>query len=231
MKMRYSFLFFFVFHIGLLYSQSLCDDFNHFTPERSLVLYKMAEFFDETIRKSFPAESDTLSYLHFAKCFFEQTKVEYLQNILDVNRAKLKEINKMLFKDHNYYFFYHRYIIMGTHRPPGYRDYLDEDSIPTVRSWGTVIQRKSHAVSPHLNVFIGYVKLVPNDNHVKEELVKAGGVTPSIFSLYLLRRNLQELSKPHVKELYAVIFWHYICLLGGVDLDERKPICEPCDLL
>jgi len=217
-------------HVSLLYGQSSLDDYKLFTPERRLVLSKMGEFFDDTVRKNFPAEVDTLSYLYFIRCFW-QTGAEGLHVILDVDRTKLKEINQMLFKDHNYYFFYARYIYMKQSRPLGY-DY-PIDSIPTIREFGNVVRKKYVVTDVALN-WNGYIKVMSDDNpairRVKENFAAAGCCTLTMTS-FSIKDMGREVSQPEVKEYCAVIFWKYLCLLGGFDFEGRKPICEPCDLL
>lgn len=217
-----------ILHVGLLYSQSIINDYNHFTPERRQVLSEMGAFFDETIRKNFPAETDSLSYLNFAMC---TAHTGFDMFILDIDRSKLKEINQMLFRDHNYYFFYARYIYMGKVPPPGYKDPIDVDSVPTVRSFGS-INWGARGIRPILNKD-GYINVIPDDNPViivmKDDMERAGDFGISIFMGNVLL-NLREVSQPIVKELCAVAFWRYLCVCGGVDLVGRKSFCEPCGL-
>ena len=197
-------VFFFLLQFSLLYSQTAIEDFNHFTPERSQVLSKMGAFFDETIRKNFPAETDILSHQKFINCFW-QTRADGFQIVLNIDRAKLNEINQMLFEDHNYYFFY-------------------------AHEFGDV-QRKKYIITPELNRN-GYIKVVPEDNplvkHVKESFALAGALSPTSYAIVEEMPN--ELSQTQVKEYLAIIYWKYLCILGGIDLVERKPFCETCDL-
>jgi len=228
-KLRLIFFSVFIFCLGLCYSQIYLDDYSQFTPERHLVLNKMGEFFDETIRENFPAEIDTVSYINFTVCLY-QTVAEGFYFVLDIDRDKLKEINKMLFKDHNYYFFYNRVIDMWPVDPRGYE--YPVDSVPTSREFGSFraserFKRKKYTIPPSLNRN-GYIS-VPEDDpvvkYVKEDFFKAGDLSPSGYYSYGL---LHELSQP-VKEYLAVVYWKYLCLLGGVDMEERKPICETCN--
>ena len=101
--MRVIFFNVFIFCSGLVYSQTSLDAYNQLTTERHLVLNKMGEFFDETIRKNFPAEVDVQSYMNFQNCFWQTGVVEGFHIVLDIDRAKLNEINQILFKDLNYY--------------------------------------------------------------------------------------------------------------------------------
>jgi len=211
----------------LLYSQTTLDDYNHFTPERRQVLSKMGEFFDETIRKSFPAEIDTLSYLKYVDCIAPLGPFNYV--VLDIDRNKLKEINQLLFKDQNYYFIYARYIYMGQKIPLDYKAPID--SIPTLR--GFALRKPTYEPLPILN-YEGYIKVVPDDvpaiELMKEEVRLANGMSLTIFMCNLMGVNVREVSNPVVKELCAVVFWRYICWCAGIDLVNRKPFCEPCDL-
>jgi len=219
-----------IFYLGLCYSQTYLDDYSQFTTERRLVLNKISEFFDETIRKNFPAEIDTLSYLKFMKCI----AVSSFENvILNVDRVRLKEINQMLFKDHNYYFFYSQYIYMGKIPPTEYLETIVEDSIPTRRVFGTRSFNGTFGVGPILN-FDGYIKVVPDDNPIirntKEDIMIAGDLSITIFLCNVMRTNVREISHPIVKELCAVVFWRYICSCACIDLIGRKSFCEPTEL-
>ena len=215
-----------IFHVGLLYSQSSLDEYCQFTTERRQVLSKMGEFFDETIRKNFPDEADTLSYLKFSKCI--ALAGSFSNVILNVDRERLKEINQMLFKAPNYYFFYSRYIYMG--KPSsGYTETIVEDSVPTRRHFGTRSHNETFGVGPILN-FDGYIKVVPEDNPAirvaKEDIVLAGDFSPTIFISNVMGINVREISHPIVKELCAVLFWRYICSCACIDLLGRKSFCE-----
>ena len=231
-KLRLIFLVFIFFYVGLCYSQTYHDDYSQFTPERRLVLNKMGEFFDETIRKNFPTNVDTLSYINFQNCFW-QTVAEGFPLVLNVDKKKLKEINQILFKDHNFYFFYVRVIDMWPSRLT--KDYVHpvEDSIPThwsINSRG--VKRQKYLITPELNRK-GYIT-VPEDDpvvkYMKENYAKAGGLSPTNYSIEFMVRELShELSQP-VKEYLAVIYWKYLCILAGVDMEERKAICETCDI-
>ena len=229
-KLRLILLNIFVFYVGLCSSQPYIDDYTKFTPERRLVLNKMGEFFDQTIRKNFPAEIDTVSYKNFTVCLW-QTVTEGFPIVLNVDKDKLKEINKILFKDHNYYFFYCRVIDMWPMRLTS--DYLKEphpvDSIPTYRSINSRgVKRQKYVIPPRL-YWDGYIKMPEEDpvvKYVKEDFVLAGDLSPSAYHYTGLFR---ELSQP-VKEYLAVVYWKYLCFLGGIDLEERKPICETCNL-
>jgi hypothetical protein len=83
-------------------AQSTLVNYSDFTPERQLIAEKMGEFFDVTIRKNFPAKTDTASYKAFFNCFFVGNAAPESQYILQIDREKLKEINVELFKDKNY---------------------------------------------------------------------------------------------------------------------------------
>jgi len=220
----------FIYFVGLCYSQTYLDDYSQFTPERRLVLNKMGEFFDETIRKNFSAEIDTLSYKNFTVCLW-QTGTEGFYLVLGIDRAKLKEINQMLFRDHNYYFFYNRVIDMWPIDPSEYEYPLD--SVPASREFGSFsaserLKRKKYTIQPNLNRS-GYIA-VPEENpvvmYVKKDFALAGDLSPGA---YYYEGLFRELTQP-VKEYLAVVYWKYLCILGGIDLEERKPICEPCNL-
>ena len=227
--MRLFFFQFFIFYVGFCYCQSQTRDYNCFTPERRQVLNKMGEFFDETIRKNFPAKIDTMSYYYFHNCFW-QTGAEGFHIVLDIDRAKLKEINQILFKDHNYYFFYAKYIYMGQ-IPDEFPFPSFVDSVPTDRRYGRT-NIKKYIITPVLNQN-GYIKVMPDDNllikQVKEDIALAG-VAPTPTSWAIVQDMWSEVSNPQVKEYLAVMYWKYICILAGIDLEERKPICEMCDL-
>ena len=230
--MRFLFFSILVFYVGLLYSQTTLDDYNHFTPERQHVLSKMGEFFDETIRKNFPAETDTLSYYNFIMCVI--TSEGFDRVILNIDRNRLKEINQMLFEDHIYYFFYARYIYTVRRRgePLTIEPTSDIiDTIPTIRTSGPY--PSNFGYYPVLN-YAGYINVVPDNNPaikcVKEDMAAAGELSLIIFMSNVMFINVREVSQPVVKELCAVVFWRYLCICAGVDLIERKPFCEPCDL-
>lgn len=221
-KMKPIFFIILFFYIGLLNGQTYPNDYNQFTPERRIVLNKMGEFFIKTIRENFPAESDELSYINFHNCFW-QTGSDGFYIVLHIDMAKIKEINQILFKDHNYYFFYTRVIDMWQVEESSYSTPLD--SIPTTRIFGKV-KRKKYQIQTQLNRN-GYMA-VPEDNPVIMNMKRiysiAGDLSPgSFYSDELIR----DLSKP-VKEYLSVIFWKYLCILAGVDLEERKSICETC---
>jgi len=230
--MKFCIYLFFIFHIGIIYSQSFSGCYNQFTPERRQILSKMGIFFDETIRKNFPSETDNMSYLHFLKCFAQTGGIGHLIT-LDVDRDRLKEINQMLFKDHIYYFFYVRYIYMGRIIPLDYREPIEEDTVPTKRVF-LARSDDRYGIYPILNKD-GYIKIVPDDipaiKLVKEEMSLTGDLSITIFMNNVMGINVREVTKPIVKELCAVVFWRYICNCGGVDLVERKQYCESCDLL
>ena len=218
-----------IYYGNLCYSQTYLDDYSQFSPERRLVLSKMGKFFDETIRKNFPAEKDTLSYINFTVCLW-QTVADGFPLVLNIDKTKLKEINQILFKDHNYYFFYTRVIDMWPTDPRGY--VYPVDSIPTSREFGSnmgKVKRKKYKIQPNVNRN-GYIKVRDEDNpvikYVKEDFVSAGDFS---MSSYYYEGIFHELSQ-QVKEYLAVIYWKYLCILAGVDLEERKPICETCDL-
>ena len=105
------------------------------------------------------------------------------------------------------------------------------DSIPTSRVFGAHMGRvknNKYRIQPYVNRN-GYIAVPENDPVVqkaKEDFVLAGDFSPSTYYSYGL---LHELSKP-VKEYLSVLFWKYLCFLGGIDMDERKPMCETCDL-
>jgi len=213
---------------GLLYSQTNIDYYNHFTPERQQVLSMMGEFFDETIRKNFPATVDTLSYKKFYDCFYQNESLGHI--ILIVDRDKLREINQLLFKDHNYFFFYSRYIHIREDTPPVYTD-IESDIVPTVRGFAPGINMAKYGTMPFLNRN-GYIKVANEDNIAvkiaKEDIEISGDLTVTLIFENLMQANLREISQPVVKELLAVVFWRWICICGGVNLVERKPYCEPC---
>jgi hypothetical protein len=48
-----------------LTAQPEWEKYANFTPERQIVLEKMGDFFEKTIRENFPAETDTSSYKAF----------------------------------------------------------------------------------------------------------------------------------------------------------------------
>lgn len=230
-KMKIVFIDILILHIGLLYGQSLFADYTHFTPERRQILSKMGEFFDETIRKNFPAKTDTISYLNFGRCILQSSKNGIY--ILNVDRDKLRKINQVLFKDQNYYFFYVRYFYTWNKLSES-ESYAD--SVPTIQDnnppskvfrglwwlFGDILNRD------------GYIKVLPKNNpaiHVfKEDLERAGSFSPGIFSENVLLLNVREVSQPVVKELCAVVFWQYLCASGGIDLIGRRPFCESCNL-
>ena len=217
----------FIFHVGILLSQSSLDDYRQFTSERRQVLSKMGEFFDETIRNNFPDEADTLSYIKFSKCVAAGS---FSNVILNVDRERLKEINQMLFKDHNYYFFYSRYIYMGKTPSSEYTESTLGDSVPTGRHFGTLNYNAAFGVGPVLN-FDGYIKVVPDDNPAirltKEDIAIVGDFSPTVFMCNVMGINVRELSHTVVKELCAVLFWRYICSCACIDLIGRKSFCEP----
>ena len=229
--MRLLFLSVFISFVDLIYSQSPLDEYKNFTPERRQILSKMGDFFDETVRKNFPAETDTISYLFFHECYLQTGGTQRF--VLNVDRDKLKEINQMLFQDHNYYFFYaHYYIYVGKMPPPGYIEPKGVDSVPTVRHIGGNNNGK-FGYHPVLNMD-GYINVVPDENpaikRTKEDMKVAGGLSLTIFMSNVMGINVREISQPSVKELCAVAFWRYVCNWGGIDLVGRKPFCEPCDL-
>ena len=230
--MKNIFLSIFILHVGLLYSQSYLDNYRQFTPERRQVLSKMGEFFDETIRKNFPAETDTLSYLKFNKCV---ALAGFEKVILNVDRERLKEINQMLFEDQNYYFFYGRYIYMGKIPPSGYTESTVVDSVPTRRYYSSrsITETFGFGVGPILNLD-GYIKVVPEDNpaikRTKENMIYAGDFSITIFMCDVMGINVREVSHSVVKELCAVAFWRYICSCACIDLIGRQSFCEPNEL-
>lgn len=215
-----------------LSAQLPLGDYKYFTPERRIVLAKMGDFFDETVRNNFPAETDTLSYKYFGKCFARQDG-DNGTFIMDVDRVKLKEINQMLFKDHNYYFFYARYVYLDKPLPDN-ETCTDTDSVPTVRIYRPRNQRMlgfwwlfGSLLNP-----AGYIKTIPEDNFavrdMHRDLEAAGAMSISMFASNILGVNVRETSNPVIKELCAVVFWRYLCICGGVNLAERKNFCETC---
>ena len=75
-RMKYSIFFIlFIFRVNLLCCQPNLKDYTCFTPERRQVLRAMGEFFDQTIRENFSAETDTLSYKYFGNTLARYTGV------------------------------------------------------------------------------------------------------------------------------------------------------------
>lgn len=218
-------LIFLLFQTCLVFGQPL-SKFTHFTPERQHILSEMGKFFDQTIRKNFPSEIDSSSYRHFFECLVHQPKPDALF-VLDIDRNKLNEINKILFKDHNYYFFYMRQLEHSESNLPT-KDY--QDSVPTIR-YSSNIKHHSCLRGVYLNCD-GYVRTINSPNPVIREMQHlmqtAGDIGLFMFALNILNGNLSEISEPTVKEMGAVLFWGHLCFCGGIDLKIRKGFCEKC---
>lgn len=223
-------LLFFLTALQFVFGQPL-SKFTHFTPECRQVLSKMGEFFDQTIRKNFPAEVDSLSYKYFADCFVQSGSNGMI--ILEVDKAALKEINMLLFEDYNYYFFYSRYLQIDK-RSADAIQVPETDSVPTIRDYRPANQRLVGfwwLFGPVFNRD-GYIKVVPTDNpairDMQRDVEAAGDLSITMFMANIMGVNLREISQPEVKELCAVVFWRYLCACGGVDLVGRKGYCENC---
>ena len=228
----YFFTILFVFQTNFLCCQSSLEDYTYFTSERRQVLHEMGKFFDQTIRENFPAETDTLSYKYFSNTLARYTGVNGIY-ILNVDRSRLREINRMLFKDHNYYFFYVRYLHVDK-GASGHSTHLGMDSVPTVRD-----NRPAHEKSIGFWWLFGdilnkggYIGVVPEDNpairDMRSDLELTIDLSITVFLPNVLGVNLREVSKPEVKELCAVVFWRYLCASGGINLVERQNFCDHC---
>jgi hypothetical protein len=214
--------------------ESISDKYANFTIERKLVLEKMGEFFDKTIRANFPAETDTMSYKAFFHCIFIKDTFPESQYILQVDRKRLTEINAELFKDENYYFFYSRYSLISVKSSKSDNYYYDNDSIPTFIRYLDDIYRWRNAM--------GWWYYVPkNHNGYFRRIMEQYADNPSIrninaymeatmdidISIYMGSRfDIREMNTPLMKQFAAVMFWRYICFCGGVNFVERKGLCD-----
>jgi hypothetical protein len=230
-------IFVFVIH-ACSFGQPTVGKYANFTPERQAVLEKMGEFFDKTIRENFPAKTDSSSYKAFFYCIFNKAGYES-QNILQIDRKRLAEINAELFKEENYYFFYARYFTIQANDTLEMLPNSDHlDSIPTMRVYVSDIRRMEgmwwwyiFPYNPFPGGYMQQVVKLHSDNPViyraGDDMRASGG-----FSITLLggniQNNFQEISNPIVKQLAAVVFWRYICFCGGVDMVNRKRFCDEC---
>jgi hypothetical protein len=218
------------------FGQSVSGDYAFFTSERQSVLAQMGEFFDRTVRENFPSEHDTLSYKRFLRCIAVNGDRPL---ILVVDRDRLKAINRILFRDENYYFFYSRYLTVPIKDVSEISQYENiRDSVPTIRNY--IQPQKKHMlqwwyVFPHNPD--GYIRLLvereQNNPFVLDmatDMATAGDFSITLFMSNLQFSNLREISRPMIKELIAVVFWQHLCFCGGVDLVNRKSFCDPCNL-
>jgi hypothetical protein len=218
-----------------LTAQLVLDKYVNFTPERQMVLKKMGDFFEKTVRENFPAKTDTSSYKAFFKCIMHNGTVTDIPYIIKVDREKIAEINTDLFKGEIYYFFYARYLTIplknGNERFQHYND-----TIPTVRSYTLAdVHREIKTWYPLLYNPDGYMRRIVEQN-IEDPLIRDMNEVMELthsydiiqFMIDVLNGKLREMTNPVIKQLSAVLFWRYICFCGGIDLESRKGFCDEC---
>jgi hypothetical protein len=219
------------------FGQSTPGNYTRFTPERRAVLAQMGEFFDRTVCENFPSEHDTLSYKHFFRCILTDEGIPF---VVHVNRDRLKEINHVLFKNENYWFFYARHLIIPVKQHSEMQQHHDcLDSVPAVRYYTMDSRRRTEIIYGGLffprnpNGYFRSLTEKEGDNPLVRDMVRdmelAGDFSITLFMNNVMHRNLREISNPIVKELMAVVFWNHLCFCGGVDLVNRKGFCETCN--
>jgi hypothetical protein len=213
---------------NMVVGQSIVNKYANFSPERQLVVEKMGDFFDKTIRENFPGKTDTSSYKDFFHCIFINDTFPESQYILQIDRKKLAEINVDLFKDENYYFFYAKYLLI----PAVMKDYMEieHDSVPTETRYIDNFSRRTNMMGwwnhiPHNHN--GYFQRVmakhienPSIRNIDTYVKVSGSMDISIFMYH--KFDVREMSNPVIKQLAAVLFWRYICFCGGVDMVRRN---------
>jgi hypothetical protein len=198
-----------------------------FTPERQLLLEKMAVFFDETVRENFPAEVDTLSYEKFLRCIIHNGCPSDFQFIQKIDREKLSEINTVLFQDENYYFFF-----SGDWSLPENDTVSNPDHRRRIRYRGEFCHFfPKNPGSPEPND--GYMRYTlkqyadnPLFREINDHIKISGEFGTVLFMTIVLNLHLCELSKLTVKQFTSVVLWSYLCYCGGVDLPRRKKLSK-----
>jgi hypothetical protein len=221
-----------------LTAQSMWEKYANFTPERRIVLEKMGDFFEKTIRENYPEKMDSSSYKEFFRCIIDNSSVSDMPYVIQVNRKKLAKINDALFKDEIYYFFYAKYLTIKMEDGNEMFQHYD-DTIPTVRSYTNK--------NTHYEIQTWYPVLYNPDGYI-QRILEESIENPAIYEMnkvmklsrnydiiglitnLLIVGNLREMSNPVVKQLTAMFFWRYICFCGGVDLVRRKGFCDECGL-
>jgi hypothetical protein len=226
----------FIFFYTELAAQSVLDKYANFTAERQIVLEKMGDFFEKTIRENFPTKTDTSSYRAFFKCIVHNGGVTDIPYVMQVDRKRLAEINNDLFNDEIYYFFYARYLriqMKNRNDSAMYQHY--NDTIPTERFYTTDIRREIKTWYPLLHNRDGYLQRIVEQN-IENPLIRDMNEVMEFTHNYdivqfmgnVLNKNLREMSNPVVKQLAAMLFWRYFCFCGGIDLESREGFCNEC---
>lgn len=175
---------------------------NSQTREKRL-LKEMASFIEETIHSKY--QNSDSSYLYFLKDFLN----ENINLSTNINKEKLIHINKELHKEKSFGFLYQKY---------SKKEFVNRRNLPDSIFQAFKIKYTYNVVK----IADGYLSYYLKNNDsasadfFKHQYGDTRELSPLPFSLFLIPR-LDELNHDKNKELFAVLFWQYLCYSSGIE--------------
>lgn len=190
---------------------------------------KMEKFFVQTLIDNYGYNRDEILYRIFFENFYRNDGEYYLL----VNRKKMAELNKELFQDSAFYYFYDETYFVST-----------ADSVPIVQKKLEEIGKKNVRVSLNQDQYRGtvadskykvqlnengYLKYGIFDENKNSDILKniqqlwdAKGKQQNMFELVELGlAKPEELKQDEVRTFAALVFWQYLCNITNYDLNSR----------
>lgn len=196
---------------GLIFSlPSFCKD------DQFLIAPKMKEFFTQTLRETYGEYPEKELYRLFL-CDYNTCKKGDVA--LTINANGLKEINKELFIDSVYFYYYPKLLFFES----------DEDLLrENERKWQSVrnsicfVGKKDRTISKY-GIYLNreYFKTIVDNTQIKAisdlyDYYSSVGFMSYFMFADIVLYNISDIEYNMLKELTAVVFWKYLCDKEGI---------------
>jgi hypothetical protein len=191
---------------GLILSlPSFCKD-DHF-----LIASKMKKFFIQTLRETYGENTDKELYRLFLSDYNTGKKGDVA---LRINVNGLIEINKELFTDSVYFYYYPKLLFFDSDEEL-LRE--NENKWQSVRNSVCFVGKKDRTISKY-GIYLnrGYFKTIVDNTQIKAiddlyDYYSSVGFMSYFMFADIVLYNISDIENEMLKELTAVVFWKYLC--------------------